>query len=137
MARIRLMTSIKAVLRILKSVGTLILLIPDMHKIASSHVNENISNFIEGRKKRFDKFSLLGHPESHYLNIMWHQGGEHNNLFDYRLLKCICEESGFINLSEITKKYLTATFPEILSRHDSEHAVVIQALKSMQMQISV
>ena len=56
MARIRLMTSIKAVLRILKSVGTLILLIPYMHKIASSHVNENISNFIEGRKKRFDKF---------------------------------------------------------------------------------
>jgi predicted SAM-dependent methyltransferase len=130
------MPLMKEVHRVLQPGGTLILSTPDMHKIASSYVNGGISSLIEARRKRFNKFSLLGFPESHYLNILWHQGGEHKNLFDYNLLKFICEKSGFIDVFETSETRLIEAYPEILPRNDSEHTIVIRAQKSPKIQIS-
>jgi SAM-dependent methyltransferase len=130
-----LMPLMKEVHRVLQPGGILILSTPDMHKIASSYVNGGISSLIEARRKRFNKFSLLGFPESHYLNILWHQGGEHKNLFDYNLLKFICEKSGFIDVFETSETRLIEAYPEILPRNDSEHTIVIRAQKSPKIQI--
>lgn len=132
-----LMPLMKEVRRVMQPGATLILTTPDMYKIASSYVNGGISHLIEARKKRFSKFSLFGFPESHYLNILWHQGGEHKNLFDYNLLKFICEKSGFIDVIEISENRIIEAYPEISPRNDTEHTIVIQAQKSPQNEIDV
>jgi predicted SAM-dependent methyltransferase len=124
-----LMPLLKEIYRVIKPGGKIVLSTPDMQKITRAYINGNISNLIQARIKRFQKFSLHGYPDSHYLNILWHQGGEHKNLFDYNLLKFICEESGFVEISEISENDLVATYPEIIPRNDTEHTIIVQAIK--------
>jgi predicted SAM-dependent methyltransferase len=120
---------IKEIFRILVPGGKVVLSTPDMKKITEAYQKKQLYKLINSRTARFSSFSLKGFPESHYLNILWHQNGEHKNLFDFDLLNFILRSQGFINVNEITETELIKEFDEIKPRFDGEHTIIVTAEK--------
>jgi len=115
--------------RIVKPGGIVILSTPDIKKITRAYIDGNLNNLIRSRKKRFKNFSLNGLPNSHYLNLLFHQNGEHKNLFDFELLSYVLKCSGFSKVKEISERKLIAGFPTITPRNDMDHTIIVQATK--------
>jgi hypothetical protein len=64
-------------------------------------------------------------------NIMFHQDGEHKNLFDFDLLRWALEQSGFGDVRRRTEADLLVRFPECPCRDDDSQSLYVSAVANV------
>jgi len=119
----------KQVHRVLKPDGQLWLSCPDIAKICKAYQQDQLEMFLERRHKRWPQYSLEGKPDSQLINDLFHQWGQHKNLFDFQLLAWALNQAGFEDVREVSESDLLARFPEFPKRDDEEHTIYVCATK--------
>ncbi len=127
---------LKEVHRVLKNGGNLWIITPDLKKVCESYVIDKCERLLLDRTKRnprykrkmenpklYNKIIDGTTPSQHFVNDIFHQGGEHKNLLDIELLRWIAIKSGFKSVEETSDEILIKSFPEIKSRGDSLQAL--------------
>lgn len=115
--------------RILKKNGTIWLATPDMKKICESYIKNKCADLVADRMERMPEWNLEDYPSQHMLNDLFHQEGEHKNLFDFDLLKWITEQAGFTIIEEIKEQDFIDVFPDFPKRNDELQSLYIKAIK--------
>lgn len=108
--------------------GELWLSTPDMEKVCRSYFEHRGADLIEDRRTRFPTFSLGDRPSQHMINVYFHQGSEHRNLFDFDLLAWALDRSGFSECTRVDEARLLERFPEFPARNDDCHALYVRAV---------
>jgi predicted SAM-dependent methyltransferase len=113
--------------RVLKPRGEMWLSCPDIEKICRSYLEHKMVDLIEDRRTRIPKFSVGRAPSSHMINYLFHQHGEHKNLFDFDLLAWALKQSGFTEISRTTETDLLKRFPDFPPRKDDLQSLYVVA----------
>ena len=131
-----LFSFLKEVNRILKDGGSLWIITPDLKKACQAYLNDKCKELHEDRVRRNWRYrKKMNHPElynkiiddstptQHFINDLFHQGGEHKNLVDIELLEWLALKAGVVRAEEISDDALRKKFPEMRSRGDSLQAL--------------
>ncbi len=114
--------------RVVRSGGRLYLSCPDMGKICRAYCEGRLGELIAGRRRRVPQWRALIGPESRFVNELFHQGGEHHNLFDFELLSWALKTTGWETVTEISEADLLAAEPTVWPREDGEQALYVVAV---------
>lgn len=71
--------------RVIQPGGIILVSCPDIERICNSYMESGMSDLVQDRQSRFPEFDLDRFPDTHMINILFHQNGEHRNLFDFDL----------------------------------------------------
>lgn len=99
---------------------------PDMRKVCESYVQDRGARLIADRRQRWSNFQIEGPPQQ-VINVLFHQHGQHKNLFDYELLEWMLGLAGFDECTRQTEADLLQRFPEFPRRADDEMAIYVSA----------
>jgi predicted SAM-dependent methyltransferase len=113
--------------RVLRPGGEIWLSCPDIEKICRSYLDHRMVDLLDDRRGRFPSYSLGGAPTSHMINELFHQFGQHENLFDFELLEWALRSSGFDDVRRISEADLLARFPEFPERGDDRQSLYVSA----------
>jgi len=102
---------------------------PDMESICRSYLEDGGAALLADRLKRWPDFSLNGLPPQQMVNILFHQAGEHVNLFDYRLLKHVLESVGFEETARSNEAQLRERFPALPLRGDDDFSLYVRTTR--------
>jgi predicted SAM-dependent methyltransferase len=116
--------------RVLRNQGEIWLSCPDMAKICRAYVDGRISAMVEDRRSRFPQFSLQGAPDSQMVNELFHQSGEHKNLFDFSLLAWCLQEAEFVAIEQVAEDDLLARYPDFPRRNDDAQSLYVRAMRT-------
>jgi predicted SAM-dependent methyltransferase len=114
--------------RVLKAGGEIWLSCPDIEKACRSYLEHRMVDLIEERRTRWTSYSLGDIPSGHMINDLFHQDGEHKNLFDFDILNWALTTSGFTNVRKVIERDLLARFPEFPPRHDDAQTLYVSAV---------
>ncbi len=103
---------------------------PDLEKVCRSYFENGGRGLLEDRRKRVPVSWPDGRPHSQMINVLFHQNGEHKNLYDFPLLKWLLETHGFRSVERVNEAALRARFPEFPARGDDYHALYVRAVRS-------
>ena len=120
--------------RVLRPGGEIWLSCPDIEKLCRSYIDFRMTDLLEDRAKRWLAFSLGEVPTVHLINHLFHQDGEHKNLFDFELLEWTLKQAGFVNIENVTEADLLARFPEFPRRDDDLQTLYVKAATPEQRQ---
>lgn len=120
---------LRELVRVLAPGGEAFLACPDMESICRSYLADGGAALLADRQKRWPDFNLRGMPPSHMVNILFHQAGEHVNLFDFQLLSHVLREQGFREIERIREPDLLARFPEMPLRDDDDISLYVRAVR--------
>jgi predicted SAM-dependent methyltransferase len=120
---------LKELHRVMKVEGEIWLTCPSIEKICKSYLTDKAESLVKGRQKRFPNYNTQGYPSSIIVNELFHQSGEHKNLFDYELLKFVLEKCGFSNIEEVQEFDLLNRFNEAPKRDDAEQTLYVKAMR--------
>jgi predicted SAM-dependent methyltransferase len=115
--------------RVLQPGGEAWLSCPDMEAICRSYLADGGARLLEDRRSRWPDFSLGGLPASHMVNVLFHQDGEHVNLFDFALLRHLLLEAGFSSVERVVEADQRARFPEFPLRADDDISLYVRATR--------
>lgn len=121
---------LKELHRTIKSGGELWLSCPDMQKICEQYLLDQGAVLLADRHKRFPEFTLNGLPVQHMVNDLFHQNGEHKNLYDLDLMKYVLAEAGFDTVKRTNESGFLQRFPEFPIRNDDFVSLYVVAAKS-------
>ncbi len=128
-----LMPLLDEVFRVMTTEGELWLSCPDIEKIAHDYIDTSCESLVRDRAERMPRWAKSwrskGLPDSHFMNEIFHQSGQHKNLFDYTLLAHVLERSGFRDIEKVDEAALLARFPGFPPRGDDRHALYVRAVK--------
>lgn len=113
--------------RILKPDGEFWLSTPDMASICKAYVAGQGCELLRDRCSRWPAFTLGGLPTPHILNALFHQEGEHLNLFDFELLHAVLGKAGFRTAERTSETELLARFKGFPYRNDDAFSLYIRA----------
>lgn len=114
--------------RILRPGATLWLSCPDMERVCRAYADGTLAELIADRQGR-DDYSLQGAPASQFVNDLFHQYGEHKNLFDFDLLRWAVEDAGFVDVRRVVEADLRSEFPEFPERRDDDQTLYVTATR--------
>lgn len=120
---------LRDLVRVLAPGGEAFLACPDMDAICRSYLADGGSALLADRQKRWPDFTLHGLPPAHMVNILFHQAGEHVNLFDFPLLSHVLRECGFREVERIREPDLLARFPDMPLRDDDDFSLYVRAVR--------
>lgn len=100
---------------------------PDMERIARSYLADGGQSLLADRIARWPGFSLRGAPPSQIVNELFHQAGEHVNLFDEALLTWTLARAGFSHVERTTEAELLRRFPGFPARDDELCSIYVLA----------
>jgi predicted SAM-dependent methyltransferase len=118
---------LKEVARVCKPGAEIWLGCPDLEKACRSYVVCDGADLLEDFITRFPKLTAWRVIPSHMVNALFHQGGEHKNLYDFRLLSWVCDQAGLVECRRVSEDELREHFPEFPSRGDDPHSIYICA----------
>jgi predicted SAM-dependent methyltransferase len=113
--------------RVIRPGGEIWLSCPDIEKICRSYVDHRMVDLLEDRQTRWPAYHLGEVPSSHLINELFHQWGEHKNLFDFELLEWALRSTGFVAVRRVSEADLLARFPEFPARHDDAQSLYVTA----------
>ena len=115
--------------RVLRPGGQLWLSSPDMEKACRSYLEHGMRDLLRDHLAQYpeDEDSLGRTPPQQFLNHLFHQGGDHRNLFDLELLRWALAETGFVDITRVGEADLLGQFPEFPPRHDDFHSLYARA----------
>lgn len=102
---------------------------PDMEKVCRAYFEDRGQQLLDDRRSRVPVGWVDDMPVSHMINVMFHQGNEHKNLYDFELLKWLLERHGFTAVMRTDEASLRQRFPEFPARNDDFHALYVQAIR--------
>jgi predicted SAM-dependent methyltransferase len=104
---------------------------PDMEKVCRDYLQTGGQGLIDSwRARNPTKASPVAQfPASHMINRVFHQSGEHKNLFDFDLLRWTLEHTGFASCERADESAFLARFPAFPRRGDDFHTLYVRALK--------
>lgn len=114
----------------LKPGGEIWLSCPDIEKIFKDYAETNGAGLINDRKIRFPDYSTHGYPSSYIINDLFHQGGGHKNLFDFKLLNSVLSKAGFSDCKKVNETMFLEKFPDFLKRNDDFQSLYVMANKN-------
>jgi hypothetical protein len=88
-----------------------------------------MERLVEDRIARWPGYSLRGTPSQHFLNDLFHQHGEHQNLLDFELLAWALGESGFVNVEQKVEADLLQRFSGFPQRNDDLQTLLVRAFR--------
>ena len=91
---------------------------PDMAKVCQGYVSDRGVALKRDRERRWDLNWRDGMPSSQMINVLFHQGNEHKNLYDFDLLSWALTETGFTGVRQTTEKEFRERFPVFPLRDD-------------------
>jgi predicted SAM-dependent methyltransferase len=109
--------------------GRLWLSCPDLAKVCAAYLDDRGRALREDRRRRWPDYSLRGAPIQHFVNDLFHQNGEHRNLFDIELLTWALNRAGFLSVQRVTEADLLAAHPEFPPRCDDVQSLYVVASK--------
>ncbi len=107
--------------------GAVWLACPDMESICRSYLRDGGAALLADRRQRWPGFSLGGLPPQQMVNVLFHQAGEHVNLFDFGLLQFLLVDAGFRDVTRKAEAELLAAFPAFPRRDDDEFSLYVRA----------
>ncbi len=113
--------------RILSSDGELWLSCPDMAKVCMGYVTDTGQSLMRDRLARWPNTDSKQLPSQHIINILFHQDGQHKNLFDFELLRAVLCASGFVEVQKSSEAEFNRRFPEFPPRNDDAVALYVKA----------
>jgi len=113
--------------RVLRSGGELWLSTPDIAKICNAYIDGTLGTLLERRAEFYPQYDLKGRPISQLVNDLFHQRGEHMNLFDFDMLEWMLADAGFIDIRETTQAELRERLPEVPARVDELETIYVFA----------
>jgi len=116
--------------RIFANDGRLWLSCPDLAKVCSAYLDDRGRALEEDRRTRWPDYSLNGAPVQHFINDLFHQNGEHRNLFDIELLTWALTQAGFSCVQRVIEADLLAAYPEFPPRRDDFQSLYVIAIKA-------
>jgi predicted SAM-dependent methyltransferase len=119
----------KELYRVLKPQGEIWLSCPDIGKICSAYVDGELEAILESRLTRWSTYSLEGKPISQLVNDMFHQSGQHKNLFDFPLLQWALNQAGFDDVEHVCEADLLERFPNFPKRNDDDQSIYVRVRK--------
>jgi predicted SAM-dependent methyltransferase len=123
-----LLPLLKELRRVARPGAELWLSCPDMEKICMAYGADHGRALLEDRKARRG-FSLPeGMPPQQIINVLFHQDGEHKNIYDYNLLTWALMSSGFNNIMRRSEREFMLRFPEFPSRGDDFHSLYVSCV---------
>ena len=123
----QLLPLLRELFRVCKPGAEIWLSCPDIDKICRSYTKDGGLALLEDRKRRWPEFSLDGAPPSQMLNVLFHQAGEHVNLFDFELLSWLINRAGFRDCSRVDESKFKNRFAEFPVRDDDEISLYVSA----------
>lgn len=113
--------------RVMQPQGMLWLSCPDIEKICRSYIEHRMQDLYTDRRTRFPWFSYDGLPVSHLINDLFHQGGEHKNLFDFDILHWALTTAGFSAITRVSEADLLKQYPVFPERRDDAQSIYVSA----------
>ncbi|MEI6702328.1 MAG: methyltransferase domain-containing protein [Deltaproteobacteria bacterium] len=101
---------------------------PDMEKVCKAYLLDKGATLRAEFEREFPQLAEWKALPSQMINSLFHQEGEHKNLFDFELLAWACHKAGFIDCSRVTEADLLKRFPEFPARNDGNHTLYIRAV---------
>jgi predicted SAM-dependent methyltransferase len=120
---------LKELHRILAPGGSIWLATPDMEKICQSYIQNKCADLVKDRENRMPWWKLGDYPSQHMMNDLFHQEGEHKNLFDYEYLEWILRKVGFATIEKSSENALIEKFPDFPKRNDELQSLYVRAQK--------
>jgi predicted SAM-dependent methyltransferase len=117
------------ILRVLRPGGQVWLSCPDMERVCRAYLEDRGASLMRDRLKRWPEFSIGEMPPQQMVNVVFHQSGEHLNLFDYSLLAWLLRQQGFVNPVRVAEADLLRRFPEFPLRDDDDISLYVKAEK--------
>ena len=115
--------------RVMKPGAEIWLSCPDMSTVCRIYVDGHAQTLVDDRRSRWPSYSLNGTPAQHFVNDLFHQHGEHQNLFDFELLSWALRTAGFHNVEKKTDGDLLNRFPQFPSRNDDLQTLLVRATR--------
>ena len=112
--------------RVLQPDGEIWLSCPDMEKICRLYLDGRTRELVEDRLSR-DKYSTQGAPPQQVVNDLFHQWGEHKNLFDFEIFEWALESANFTYVRKVDEAKLLERFPGFPARHDDNQTLYVAA----------
>jgi predicted SAM-dependent methyltransferase len=102
---------------------------PDMEKVCHAYLLDKGTALREDRLSRHNDPELGEQvPSQHTINVLFHQGAEHKNLFDFDLLSWVLEQSGFCEFVRTSEAEFLARYPEFPPRGDDLVSLYMRGL---------
>jgi predicted SAM-dependent methyltransferase len=114
-----LLPLLRDVHRVLKPGGEAWISCPDMKTACRFYVDGRIQLLVDDRRARWPDYSLNATPPQQYLNDLFHQHGEHQNLLDFELLAWALQRAGFSEVQQKTEADLLERFAGFPRRNDA------------------
>ena len=115
--------------RVSRSDAEIWLSCPDMKKICKGYLSDKGAGLLRHIR---DQRPLLRFaddcPPQHIVNKLFHQNGEHKNLYDFDILQWALNKAGFGSCRQVQERDLLTRFPEIPPREDDYHSLYVCAL---------
>ena len=99
---------------------------PDMETVCRSYFEHGGEDLLKDRQSRWPDFSIDA-PSQQMVNVLFHQGGEHKNLYDFDLLRWALERGGFTDCERVNEADFYERFPEFPERGDDYSSLYVRA----------
>lgn len=104
---------------------------PDMEKACRAYLDDKAQSIVDDVTAICSGFDgMNGVPSQHFVNILFHQDGEHKNLFDFELLAWAFSKAGFQDCVKMQEADLLEAYPDIPRRGDDDHTLYVRATAS-------
>lgn len=114
--------------RVLKPGGEIWLSCPDIEKVCRSYIDHGMSDLLQDRRSRDGHYSIADMPPQQLINDLFHQYGQHKNLYDFRLLEWALTTAGFTAVQQQSEADMLARFPEFPTRNDDSQSIYVRAM---------
>ena len=115
--------------RVLKQGGQIWLSCPDMEKVCLRYVEDKGAVLFADKSIRVPGYTTNGAPIQQTINDLFHQNGEHKNLFDFELLEWALAKAGFKDIVRCQESSILVAFPEFPNRGDDLQSLYVCATK--------
>jgi predicted SAM-dependent methyltransferase len=122
-----LLPLLRELARVAKPGAEIWLSCPDMAKVCQSYIADRGVELKHDRERRWKVKWLPGMPSSHMINLLFHQGNEHRNLYDLELLSWVLTQAGFDSPRRSSEPEFRARFPVFPLRDDDQHGLYVTA----------
>jgi predicted SAM-dependent methyltransferase len=102
---------------------------PDMERVCRSYLEHKGRDLIEDRKTRLPNFQIEDEcPPQQIINNLFHQGGEHRNLFDFELLKYALNRGGLDECVKVGEDDFDSRFTNFPERGDDYVSLYVKSV---------
>jgi predicted SAM-dependent methyltransferase len=127
--RTELLPLLRELWRVSRPGAEICLSCPDLEKVCRMYLEDRGASLLQDRQTRFAVRAAEGMPPQHMVNLMFHQGGEHRNLFDFDLLRWALEQAGWEGCRRTDENGFRTRFPEFPLRNDDFSTLYVTAVR--------